>query len=90
MLGDTTVRNRAHQAFGSRMAGVLAFVKLLPWLLLGGAIVLAFGAERTASAIGDAGVWVTAERPRGIAALVLAAAGLFWLKRRWRRGDYRP
>lgn len=90
MFNDTTARNRAHQEFGTNHYWWLIGLKALPWALLFLAACLFWGTAVVFATIKDGATWALAEHVRTGVLFVIAAAGLFWLKRRWRRGDYRP
>lgn len=90
MFGDTTARNRAHQAFGSEHYGWLILLKLSPWLLLASVPIWLFGLQATGHVVNVAFAWTFSSSVRGAVVCTLAAAGMLWLKRRWRRNDYRP
>ena len=90
MFRDTTARNRAHQRFGELHWQWLVAIKVAPWAMLFLAACVLWGADVVARAIVRA-VGYVADRPAlVVASLTSGALLLFWVKRRWRRNDYRP
>lgn len=90
MFRDTTARNRAHQRFGEEHYGWLVFAKALPWLLTLVGLCALLGTDRVAAGIAGAVAFLAESRERVAIAAFAAAGAMWWTKRRWRRGDYRP
>ncbi len=90
MFRDTTARNRAHQEFGTRHYLWLFAAKLLPWVLLFWAACVLFGSGHVGGFVSRAISWAGSGTAQSVSTLVVLAVILFAVKRRWRKGDYRP